>query len=168
MRKLIILKTVIDFIWILSCLPILILGFAFSIYMFFNTEILELTRFAGMETEAPVWQKQLFIIIGYGIICGFIYAIFLFRKTLRLFQQRKPFDSYVIETYNKMGKILIGLSIASMIGIFIIRIVFTSKIEFTLGLSPYLLIMSLGLFFMVLSEAFKIAKQAQQDSELSI
>ncbi|SFN44778.1 Protein of unknown function [Bizionia echini] len=168
MRKLMILKSVIDFIWILSCIPILILGFAFSIYMFFNTEILELTRFTGFEIEAPVWQKQLFIILGYSIVCGFIYVIFLFRKTLRLFQQRRPFDSYVIETYNKMGKVLIGLSIASMIGVFILRIVFTSKIEFTLGLSPYLLIMSLGLFFMVLSESFKIAKQAQQDSELSI
>lgn len=168
MRKLIILKTLIDFIWILSCIPILILGFAFSIYMFFNTDILELTRFAGIETEAPMWQIQLFIIVGYGIICGFIYAIFLFRKTLRLFQQRNPFDSYVIETYNKMGKILIGLSIISMICVFIVRIVFTSKIEFTLGLSPYLLLMSLGLFFMVLSESFKIAKHAKQDSELSI
>ncbi|TYB78879.1 DUF2975 domain-containing protein [Bizionia myxarmorum] len=168
MRKLIILNTIIDFIWILSCIPILILGFGFIIYMFFNPEILEIWQTNGFDSNAPIWIKQFATVIFYGIACGLIFAVFLFRKTLCYFRRKKPFDSYVIESYNTIGKILIGLSLFSMVFMFMMQLVFNSKLVIDLGVSPYLLLLSLGLFFMVLSESFKIAKHAKNDSELTI
>lgn len=168
MRKLIILNTIIDFIWILSCIPLLILGFGLIIYMFFNPGILEIWQNSGFDSDAPIWIKQFAIMVFYGIACGLIYVVFLFRKTLRYFRKKKPFDAFVIESYNTMGKILISLSLFSMVFMFAIQLVFNTKLVLGLGVSPHLLLLSLGLFFMVLSESFKIAKQAKHDSELTI
>ncbi|MGY0391406.1 DUF2975 domain-containing protein [Bizionia sp. KMM 8389] len=168
MRKLTILKSIIDFVWILSCIPILIFGLGLVIYIFFNADFLSVMEIEGFNSDLPLWLKQITVLIFYIIACSVIYALFLFRKTLRYFQKRKPFHSYVINTYNTIGKILVVIGLCSMLMMLTMSLISSSKLVIGLGVSPYLVMIALGLFFMVLSELFRVAREAKQDSELSI
>ena len=42
------------------------------------------------------------------------------------------------------------------------------EFKINLGLTPYLILICLGLFFMVLSEVFKVAKHAKEENELTV
>ena len=45
---------------------------------------------------------------------------------------------------------------------------YQQKVSLELGLNQHIIIICLGLFFMVLSEIFKIAKNAKQENDLTI
>jgi hypothetical protein len=67
-----------------------------------------------------------------------------------------------------MGNLLVATGIAATVLFFVIKLIFESRFEIHLGLTPYVFIVCLGLFFMVLSEIFKIAKTAKQENDLTI
>ncbi|WP_290700774.1 DUF2975 domain-containing protein [Lacinutrix sp.] len=169
MRKLIILKSLIDFIWIVTCIPLLFLIVFVSVYVFVDptisgivldieeTEILN----SGLSVKITVLVLASVTLIG-------IYCFYLFRKTLRYFQQLKPFHDYVIATYRKIGKLLVITGILATALFFLIKLIFESKFEIHLGMTPYLFIVCLGLFFMVLSEVFLIGKVAKEENKLTI
>ena len=169
MKKLTILKSLIDFIWILTCIPLLFLLPFVSIYVFIDPTI---SRFIFNIDEAGILNsatsvKITLLLLVVVILIG-LYCFYLFRKTLRYFQQRKPFHDYVITTYRKMGNLLVVTGILATILFFLIKLVFKGKLEIHLGMSPYLFIVCLGLFFMVLSEVFLIAKVAKEENELTV
>jgi hypothetical protein len=92
----------------------------------------------------------------------------VFRKTLRYFQKVKPFHDEVIANFYKIGYLLTGIGLGSSVLFFLMRILFENKFKIHLGLSPYLMLVCLGLFFMVLSEVFKVAKHAKEENELTV
>ena len=51
---------------------------------------------------------------------------------------------------------------------FIQQLILTSQFKVYVGISPQIMITCLGLFFMVLSEVFKIAKAAKEENELTV
>ena len=169
MRKLIILKSLIDFIWIIPCIPIILAITFISVYMFIEPSILE-----GLLkiNDANIINNGGFIKIGllllFTIVLIVIYCFYLFRKTLRYFRKRNPFNNFIIESYKKIGNLLIISGITATILFFIFKLLIESKFEINLGFSPYLFITCLGLFFLVLSEVFKIAKTAKQENDLTI
>ena len=169
MRKLIILKSLLDFIWIVSCIPLIPLGLFFSIYMFYNDEIIEiLFRLNGSEIIMPNPALKVFLLLLIGLIFVIIYCIYTFRITLRFFQQRKAFDIRVINNFNKIGVLLAISGIVASFLSFIFKVFFENKFQMNLSLSSYLLLACLGLFFMVLSEIFKISKKEKEENELTI
>ena len=169
MKKLIILKSLIDFIWTITCIPLIFIMLFFLVYVFIDPTISGLVLDIE-ETESL--NSGLSVKITMLVLCSVtligIYCFYLFRKTLRYFQQRKPFHNYVIATYHKMGNLLVATGIAATVLFFVIKLIFESRFEIHLGLTPYVFIVCLGLFFMVLSEIFKIAKTAKQENDLTI
>jgi len=168
MRKLVILKSLIDFLWIITCIPLIPIMLFFSVYMFFNDNILKIFNVLEEGVIITPWSLKVLVLLVMSLVLISIYCFYLFRKTLRYFQQRKPFDSYVIKTYNKIGNLLLFSGIVGSILNFIFLLVFKGKFMINIGLSPYLFVICLGLFFMVLSETFKIAKTAKEENELTI
>ncbi len=168
MRKLVILKSLIDFLWIITCIPLIPIMLFFSVYMFFNDNILKIFNVLEEGVIITPWSLKVLVLLVMSLVLISIYSLYLFRKTLRYFQQRKPFDSYVIKTYNKIGNLLLFSGIVGSILNFIFLLVFKGKFMINIGLSPYLFVICLGLFFMVLSETFKIAKTAKEENELTI
>lgn len=169
MKKLNILKSLVDFIWYITCIPLIFLLLFVTVFVFIDPSITE--TFLNLNTpkvpnsNASIIITTLVLIIV--LLIG-IYCFYLFRNTLRYFQQRKPFHDYVIITYHKMGNLLVVTGIVAIVLFFVFNLIFESKFEIHLGLSPYLSIICLGLFFMVLSETFKIAKTAKQENDLTI
>ena len=169
MKKLVILKSLIDFIWIVTCIPSIFLLLFVSVFVFIDPTISGLVL--NME-ESEVLNSSVSVIISMLVLVVVlligIYCFYLFRKTLRYFQQRKPFHDYVISTYRKMGNLLVITGIVATILFFVIKLIFESIFEIHLGLTPYVFIVCLGLFFMVLSEVFLIAKVAKEENNLTI
>ncbi|WP_179316600.1 DUF2975 domain-containing protein [Winogradskyella undariae] len=169
MRKLIILKSLIDFVWIVTCIPALLLLAFFAVYMFIEPESLNMildTDTSNIETS--LMAAQLFGLVFIALAFITIYCVYLFRKTLRYFQKVKPFHMDVIVNFYKIGYLLTSVGIASSVLVFVGQLVFKSQLKINLGLSPYLMLICLGLFFMVLSEVFKVAKYAKEENNLTI
>lgn len=169
MRKLIILKSLIDFIWFVTCIPSILLLAFFAIYIFIEPESLNLvfdTDLAVKNTSEIAIQifGLLFIVLAFVTI----YCLYLFRKTLRYFQKVKPFHNNVISNFYKIGYLLSGIGLLSSIALFIAQLFFKNEFKINLGLSPYVMLICLGLFFMVLSEVFKVAKHAKEENELTV
>jgi hypothetical protein len=169
MRKLIILKSLIDFIWIITCIPSMLLLVFCAIYMFVEPESLNLVfdiDIAEQRTSAIAVQifGLLFIVLAFGTI----YCVYLFRKTLRYFQKVKPFHNNVIHNFHQIGYLLSGIGLLSSILFFVAQLFFKNEFKINLGLSPYLMLICFGLFFMVLSEVFKVAKYAKEENDLTI
>jgi hypothetical protein len=169
MKKLIILKSLIDFIWIIICIPSLLLLVFCAIYIFVEPESLNLVFDIDIDKQnTSAIAVQIFGLLFIVLAFGTIYCVYLFRKTLRYFQKVKPFHSDVINNFYRLGYLLSGIGLLSSILLFVAHLFFKSEFKINLGLSPYIMLICLGLFFMVLSEVFKVAKRAKEENELTI
>ncbi len=105
------------------------------------------------------------VLLTYGLL---IYCLFLFRKLLRYFINRKVFDEYVIKTFHKIGILLVISGVITLVISFVSRLHFQQEFKIEIGMNEHLVVLCLGLFFMVLSEIFRIAKTAKQENDLTI
>ena len=96
-----------------------------------------------------------------------IYGLYLFRKILLSFQKLKIFDLKVIKNFNKIGILILIASLLSGIPAFIVKLL-QREASIEIGLNPLVLLFCLGLFFMVLSEVFMIAKIQKEENDLTV
>jgi hypothetical protein len=169
MKKLRSLKAIVDFIWIVFCIPLIPLMLIVLIMAFFDTEsLLVLDKFhvnTSLDSDGFIWLN---IVVVYSIVIACIYCFFVFRRTLRYFLQAKPFHEKVIFNFLRVGRILLWVGIAGVCFSLLIPLLFSSKLNIGAGLWSYLFLSSLGLFFQVLSEVFKIARHAKEENQLTI
>ncbi len=100
----------------------------------------------------------------------FVFAIYLLKKTVTLFIKGKFFDNKVISNLNNIGKIFVIVSLIFNIVEFVFKITTTKKAEIMInsGFDSFLFTIAIGLFFIILSEVFKIAKNLKDENELTI
>lgn len=167
MKKINVLKLIVDFIWIFT-MPVILLIVGFSIAIFF----IDLGDFnikinAINFNQNDVFTKVLFVVsaLNYLLI---IAALYFFRKVLNHFIRVKIFEKMVITSFQKIGNLLTVSGFISLIISIISKIYFEQKVTLEFGLNQHLVVICLGLFFLVLSEVFKIAKNAKQENDLTI
>lgn len=169
MRKLILLKSLVDFIWIVTGIPAILLGIVLIPCIFIYPSIFETISILPKETlvgnNLLVQSMVLILILAF---LSSVYSFYLFRKILRYFQKAQPFDLFVINGFNKMGWTLSLAGIVSSIMLILLRLILESRLTINLGATPYLILICLGLFFMVLSETFRVAKNQKEENELTI
>lgn len=167
MKKLIILKSIIDFIWFVTCIPLIPIILFLMVYQFIDANaVLSFISTEGL-TRLLIPAHLIVTAICILVLIG-IYSFYLFRKTIRYFQKRIPFHAFVSATYYRIGRLLIFIGVVGSILMFTVKLLYESKLVFNLGLTPYLFAICLGLFFMVLSETFKVARVAQDENNLTI
>lgn len=168
MRKINILKSIVDFIWIITA-PIGVPLILIFIPLIFFYDFADLNiKIQGIELIVQnLFSKILtaILLLNYLLI---IYSLYLFRKSLRYFLNAKIFDAFVINSFRKIGNVLIISGIISFITSIVGAIYFKQKFTLELGLNSNLILIGLGLFFMILSEVFNIAKSAKQENDLTI
>jgi hypothetical protein len=167
MRKINILKTIVDLLWIFS-MPVALLIIGFSIAIFFiDLGALNIEMNSVNFKNNDVLSKVLFFIssINYLLI---IAALYFFRKVLNDFIRVKIFKETVIKSFQKTGNLLIISGFISLLISILSKIYFEQKVTLEFGLNQHLVIICLGLFFLVLSEIFKIAKNQKQENDLTI
>jgi hypothetical protein len=128
MRKLNILKAVLDFLWIFS-MPIAVAILIFIPALFFVDDLKEIPfAINGQDLLAiDIYTKIIMslIMVSYLIL---LYCLFLFRKVLRYFQRLKLFDVFVHVTMNKIGLLLIVAAFFKWSAFFFISIIIQEQI----------------------------------------
>lgn len=167
MRKLNFLKTIVDYIWIISllCYPLLIV---FCILLLISKEPIDVPiKIAGDLIEIKtIWSKigMILSLLNFGLL---LYALFNFKKVLNNFREKLLFEVANSKLFDKIGTLIILSSTLYLIAELLFSLSKKSvSIEF--GFGPFLYLMGLGLFFKVLSEVFLIGKQMKDDNELTI
>lgn len=167
MRKLQVLKAIIDFLWIIS-MPIilLIIGLVIAI-SFSDLGDLKIKINSVNFNSNDIISKVLLIIsaLNYLLI---IASLFYFKKALHSFLRIKIFDDIVIISFYKIGNLLAISGVISLSISMFHTTYYQKKLSLELGLNQHIIIICLGLFFMVLSEIFKIAKHQKQENDLTV
>ena len=168
MRKINILKSIVDFLWIFT-VPIgalLIIAFIPAVFFvdFGTTDIKIFDIYLQNDT---IYTKVILAIMAANSLL-ILYSFHLFRKVLRFFQRVRIFETEVIELFSKIGNLLVVAGLVSLVLSFVARLYFKHDLSLDFGLNSDLIIVGLGLFFQILSEAFKIAKHAKQENDLTI
>jgi hypothetical protein len=170
MRKLNILKAVLDLFWFFTLISIAGMLLFIPFYLF-SSDIDIALKIKGQEILASTILAK--IVVFVNVISGllFFYSIYLLRKLVGLFQKREIFNDEVVRLFNLIGRLVIASSIISTVSLFIYNAVEKNHLGLSLDFGSYdslLISVSLGLFFMVISEIFKIAKNIKEESDLMI
>ena len=167
MKKLNFLKSIVDLTWVLSIFiyPMIII---ISVILIINKDLIDIPiKFSGEVLDlSNVWNKiKLLIgIFNFGLM---LYALYLFRKLLSRFNNHLIFDMNTVTMLDKIGKIVILVSFIYIFTAILIMIA-QDQLIIQIGYRPFLYLCTLGLFFCVLSEVFKIGYQLKTENELTI
>ncbi|UMB52784.1 DUF2975 domain-containing protein [Lutibacter sp. A64] len=168
MKKLNILKTIVDILWILSMFSVPLILFM-SVFIFISDDISIFNiKINGLEIVETSLISKFILSAMLLVYILLIYCIYLFKSILRSFQRLKIFDEIVIENFNKIGYLLIISAIASGALSFIYDFLYSKEIHLEIGFNSNLLMLCLGFFFIILSETFKMSKKLKEENELTI
>jgi hypothetical protein len=167
MKKINILKTIVDLLWIFSMpVVLIIIGVSFTTF-FVDLSDLNIELNTINMNQNDLFSKILFVISSLNYLL-LIVALYFFRKVLTNFVRVRVFEEVVISSFKKIGNLLTFSGFISLIISIIGKIYFEQKVSLEFGLNQHLVLICLGLFFLVLSEIFKIAKNAKQENDLTI
>lgn len=110
MRQLNILKSILDFFWLLSIIGLIVLVIFLPFYLFCDEVDIPI-KIKGQEiTTNDLFSK---IVVLANVVSGllFLYSIYLLRKVVGLFQKREIFNDQVIHLFNLIGKLVIASSL---------------------------------------------------------
>lgn len=166
----VLLKTILDVAFWLLIFG-LIGGIAVTAFYYFRElpSNLSINGFEITEFTTP---------IIFGIFCKIIisaliiYVVYLLRKVVRSFYKKELFTSLQITGLKLIGQLIIITTIADLVldfllGVFIERNGRVSM-EIDASFSSFWFMLALGLFFVLLSGAFKYAAGIQKENELTV
>lgn len=170
MKKLQILRAILDFFWFFSLISEIGILIFLVFYLFDPDMDIPIKINGHVITPTTLLSK---LIILANVISGilFLYSIYVLRKVVGYFQKKEIFKSEVIENFNLIGKLVISSSLISHLSLFIFTYINRGPVGFSIEFGSYdsfLISISLGMFFMVISEVFKIAKNIKDENELTI
>ncbi|MES2412018.1 MAG: DUF2975 domain-containing protein [Bacteroidota bacterium] len=167
MKKLNLLKTIVDFIWIMSLIffPLIII---LSFLIVIDKEVIDvpITFATGTFDLSNSYGKIALMmnVFNFGLL---LYALYFFRTLLSRFVKRMIFEEEICLLLNKIGGLVIMASIVQLFCDFTTKLSH-DKVGIEFGYGPFLYLLSLGLFFKVLSEVFKMGKNMKEENELTI
>ena len=169
MKKLRLLQTVLDVFWFSSIIAVIAIVL-FLGYTLVNGPInIPINVNGEPHSMVSLTSKVIlfFIVVAYFI---FVFGIYNLRKVLVLFSNKMIFEEDTIALLNKVGKSFLFSSLIIFVPLFFYNVIERgeTKIEFGGGFSSFLFASSLGLFFMVLSEVFKVAKTLKDENDLTV
>ena len=170
MRKLNILKAVLDLFWFFSVIGAIGIVI-FLPYFLFSSEMDIPIKIRGQEISRFTFFSKVIVFIN--VVSGllFLYSIYLLRKVVALFQKKEIFNPEVVRMFNLIGTLLIVSSVMSSSSLYGYNIIERSHLSLSIDFGSYdsfLISLSIGLFFMVISEVFKIATTLKNENELTI
>ncbi|HTO34776.1 MAG TPA: DUF2975 domain-containing protein [Flavobacterium sp.] len=170
MRKIFILRSVLHFMLFFLIMGAIGLIIFVPIILFVPDADIPV-KIKGVAVEINNIGAKILLVISVIAYLLYVYAVFLLKKTIGLFIERKIFDNQVIKNLNNIGKLFITVALMMSVPLFLYQVLYTRHIE--LELTSYysdsmLFNVVIGLFFMILSEVFKMAGNLKEENELTI
>jgi hypothetical protein len=168
MKRLVLLKTLVS-IFFMVCMVCLTLGLPFIITLAVFPEKVPF-KLGGLAV-ADVHAEEILLLLAEYTSCAFyVYALYLFKQTLVLFEKKKIFSFEVVKLLDQTGRaIIVGCIIGYVSGFMYGTLVQgTFEVGITVGFGSTLFILGLGLFFIVLGDVFGTAKQLKEENDLTI
>ncbi|WP_053976843.1 DUF2975 domain-containing protein [Mangrovimonas xylaniphaga] len=169
MKKLILLKWLVRYLWITGVLAMGVMLFSYLHFLFTGT-LNAVVKINGVEVQGMTIEKHILLLLIYFSLGLGLRAVFLLDDVLDYFKNLKPFSHSVIKNFNEIGVLFVVSALITGIPCFLLSGYFGNGIERTFSVTPgpIIMLICLGLFFMVLSELFKIAKAAKEENELTV
>lgn len=169
MKRLAFLRILINILF-LVCMLIVFFGLPLILIITFSPRSVPF-NVNGHAIEASSFELFFLMLVLYLGHCAFTYAIYLFGKTLALFAKKIIFDDKVIAMLDQAGKSFIVAGMLWIIPPFFYRLLaentLEARLDFT-GFGSTIFAISLGLFLMVLSEVFLMAKNIKEENDLTV
>jgi hypothetical protein len=106
------------------------------------------------------------IILSLGF---YIYALYLFKKVLAYFHKREVFHENVVRYFNQSGKAVLNGYMIELFAVILYNFLVKQQASVSTDFIMYsFLIVGVGLFFIVLSEVFLMAKNLKEGNDLTI
>ena len=167
MKNINILQKLIGIVYFFFLLE-LVKSLIFSVRILFGYNVKLPVSINGIElTFIDGYTKIAIALLFIGLLF-FIYSIHLLRKIIVYFVKNDLFNSEVIIYFNKTGKCLLASSLLKVVSLGLFFVAGQIKNNQNLKLDTHFPLICLALFFMVLSEAFKIAKKAKEENDLTV
>ncbi|MBD3581778.1 DUF2975 domain-containing protein [Flavobacterium selenitireducens] len=169
MKKLNILKTLLDlffFFGILSFGAVCI----FVMIALFGEEPMNL-KVNGKDLMVDNWGARSLLVFWLIAAALFVKAIQLLRRNVKSFVKREIFTDEVVRNFSYIGWCLLISTFVYGVPSFIYRAIVHEKVGLDLEIGSFdsgILSVALALFFMVLSEVFKIAKNLKEENDLTL
>lgn len=169
MKGLRFLKTFTDILYTLLTIIVMIL-IPFLLVLVISPETITFKFMDVAATDIPAIEIALLFLAFISILIE-LYALSLFRKTLVHFRDRQFFDAEVITNFNRIGLAIIAGHILCYLPWYLYDsfdipvLPISDSIDW---ITDTLVTLALGLFFIVLSEVFRSAKQMKQENDLTI
>jgi len=128
-------------------------------------------RVNGHEILVDNWGARSLLIFWMIGTVLFVKAIQFLRRNVRSFVKREIFTDEVIRNFNLVGICLLVSTLVIGVPSFVYRMIYQSKVGLELEVGSFdsgILSIALALFFMVLSEVFKIAKNLKEENDLTL
>lgn len=170
MKKINLLKNILDLFWFTSILALIGLVVFAVIFLTTSNEMIPIVIKSKVIEKVDVYSKIL-IIAQLLAVFLFLGSIYYLRKLVVCFQNGQVFSEEVIQYLRKMGNFLISYSVLSNASVFIYTMIVRQNADFEFGIGSYdsfLVCISIGLFFLVLSEVFTISKNLKEENDLTI
>jgi len=171
MKQLNILKAILDLFWFFTLIAAIGIVVFLPFYSF-SSEVDIPIKIKGQEIATNTLFSK--IVVFVNVLSGllFLYSIYLLRKVVGLFQKKEIFNDKVVHLFKIIGQSIIASSLISNVSLFVYKFIENEdRADLVLDLGSYdsfLISISLGLFFMVISVIFKIAKNIKEENELTI
>lgn len=167
MKPIIILKKVIN-VYYYVLIVVLGLGLLTSPLLFLKKKY-EVT-FLGTTVDInqiSFVNSCIVLLLLIGVWGLYFFAVKKLRNIVYDLSKGYYFSQLVVSNFNKVGKLFLACGIVEVLAKLVLSYILDSKFKFSVDSSMILFII-MGLFFMFLSEAFKIAKEAKQENDLTI
>lgn len=167
MRKLRILKSLVDFLFITtSCIvPFLIIGIP-AVFILSENITGDFLKIDIAESITTIHKFFVSILLFSYLLIYF--TIYKFRLVLSEFVRSRIFSEKVIDSLKKAGNVLMLSGVLMIIAKVGLNLTFNSKVTLDFGISTQFLCICFGLFLVVLSEIFNISKGLKQENDLTI
>ena len=168
MRKLNILKALINIYYYVMIIAF-IAGFITIPLLLFTKQSYKISPFGHqVDIGALSGVKSILIVIVLGLVLYFYFrAIHLMRITIKELEEGHYFTDGVIANFKKMGTFFLISGIGFFLFNIILKLLLESRLSISLDSTLFFFVI-VGLFFMFLSEVFKVAKDAKEENDLTI
>lgn len=167
MKKLNALKTIIDVVWIISLIGIPFI-LILSLITLINPEFIKIPiKILNKHVDVRTITGKTAVFFGFIYMGFYVYGLYLFRKLLSSFQTKLIFEESTIFILKKLGNVFIISSIIYSLTQFLMSIS-VEKAKIIIGEGPFIYLLTIGLFLIVLSEVFEMGKKIKEDNELTI